>query len=98
MRLDREAADRFGQGSGSDAGGIGKASQVGFVGGLQRHPDEPRGRSASNQHAWGAGIGAAQLKLVFGAQHRREAEHVRELLGARQVWLAEFQPGETAAP
>ena len=36
--VDREAADRFGQRSNSDAGDIGKASQVGFVGSLQRHP------------------------------------------------------------
>jgi hypothetical protein len=94
--VDREAADCFRQRSNWDAGGIGKASQVGFVGGLPRHPDEPRRRAASNQNAWGAGIGAAQLKLVVNAQHCRETEHVRELLGARQIWFAKFEPGQSA--
>ena len=62
--------------------------------GPERGAEEPRPRSAAHDHARRAGVGAAQLQLVGGAQHGGEAERAGERLGADQVRLLELQPGQ----
>ena len=53
-----------------------------------------RDRRPAKDHTRRAGVGAAQVQLVGGAQRGREAEGARERLGAVQVGLLELQPGD----
>ena len=62
----------------------------------ERWADEPRMRSAADDHARRAGVRSAKVKLVRGVQHRGEAERPREGFRADQVWFLEFQPGQIA--
>ncbi len=78
------------------SGRAGEPLDVGLVLCGERWADEPRVRSAADDHARRAGVGSAKVKLVGGVQHGGEAERPREGLRADQVWFLEFQPGQIA--
>ena len=66
------------------AAGHASPQQIGLLGGDERRPDEPRARAAADQHARRAGVGAAQVQLVLGAQ-RGETERRGERLGPGKI-------------
>ena len=95
-QVDREAADATRAAADGRARGVGQAEHVDLVVRGEGGSDEPRPRAPAQDHARRAGVGAAQVQLVGGAQRGREAEGVREGLGADQVGLLELQPGDVA--
>ena len=83
-----------GSGRARGARRLGQPQQVGLVVRGEGGADESRARTPPNDHARSAGVGAAQMQLVVGAQRGGEAERVSEGLGAGQVGLLELQPGD----
>ena len=95
-QVHRDAADRLWQRAGRRSGRAGKPLDVGLVLRGERGADEPRPRSAPDDHARRAGIGSAKMKLVCGVQHRAEPERPREGFRADQVRFLELQPRQVA--
>ena len=93
-QIDREPADRLGQGARRRTVGVGQPPDVSLVRGDECGTDESRRWPAADQHTRRARIAATQLQLVAAARHGGEAERMRKRLGANQIRLLEFQPRE----
>ena len=91
-QVDRQAADVFRQRPRGSAGFVGQAQHVDLVARPKRHAGESRARSAAQDHARSARLGAAQVQLVRAVLCRLEAKGAREGPGAREVGLFELQP------
>src|SRR6185437_16151503 len=67
VQVDREPADRLGQGARLSTVGLGKAPDIGLVARQESRPDEPRYGATANEHTRRAWIAATQVQLIAAA-------------------------------
>ena len=95
-QVDGHAAERVLQEADLRTRRAGQPLDVALVVCGERNAGEPRARSAPDDHTGRAGVGATQVQLVRGVQHRAEAERSGEGLSTDQVRLLALQPGQVA--
>ena len=91
-QINGQPAQRLRQLSHRGPGRVGQPHQIGLLGGDKRRPEELLALAAADQHTGRAGVAAAQVQLVVGAQRRGETESVGKRLSLDQVRLLELQP------
>ena len=91
-QINGQPAQRLRQRAHGGPGRVGQPHQIGLLGGHKRRPEKLLALAAADQHTRRAGVAAAQVQLVLGAQRRGETKGVGKRLGLDQVRLLELQP------
>lgn len=93
-QVDADPAQHLRRRGDPSPGGRGQPQDIVRIGREERRAQKLGPAAAANDHARRAGISAAKVQLVLGAQRRREAERAGEDLGPPEVGFGELQPGQ----